>query len=155
MVAALFSMNMTIFQAYENLKGIDIVGIASDIVRSDADIIVELQKDQLMFGNDKSGTGITPQYRSDAYAEMKQAMNPRPEFGTPDLRLTGAFYNAMYLDFDSLEVTSSDPKTELLVEKYGSNGKYPIFGLSEFSIGRYRAIFNQKFFEQFMAHFSR
>jgi len=144
---------MTIFQAYENLKQIDIVGMATDIVQSDADYIVEFQKEQMMSGQDKSGGEIAPTYRSDAYAEMKQQMNSRPTFGTPDLRLTGAFYNAFYLDFAILEVRSTDPKADHLTEKYGS--KDSIWGLNEYSVSRYRGIFNPKFFAQFIAHFSR
>jgi hypothetical protein len=108
-----------------------------------------------MAGKDKSGTNIAPSYKYDSYAEMKQEMNSRPDFGTPDLRLTGAFYNSFYFDFDTLEVTSSDAKTETLKEKYGNRGKNPIFGLNEETVSRYRPIFNPKFFETFMVHFSR
>jgi len=138
---------MTIFKLYENLKRISIVGIVHDIVLSDSDLIVDLQKDQMLSGKDATGKSIAPSYFSDAYAEMKKKMNNRIEMGTPDLRLTGDFYRGFYLDTDRLIVTSDDPKTPSLIKKYGKH----IFGLNENTIRRYRQIFNPNFYAEFMA----
>ena len=129
----------------DNLRSISPIGIVQDIVMSDGDLIVELQKEQLTQGKDATGEDIAPSYYSDAYAEMKQELNSQPDFGTPDLRLTGDFHNGFYLDHDTLQVTSSDAKTPSLIEKYGKN----IFGLSEKTIRPYRHIFNPKFFATF------
>ena len=131
---------MTIIEAYNNFRNIDLLGIAQDIVIYDGDLITELQKDQLMYGKDATGEDVAPSYYSDAYAEMKQKMNSRPETGTPDLRLTGEFYNGFYFDHDTLTVTSSAPITEHLIKKYGKH----IFGLNENTVSRYRQIFNPK-----------
>ena len=142
---------MTIIEAYHNLRSISPIGIVRDIVVADGDIIVELQKDQMMRGKDATGEDIAPSYRSDAYAEMKQRMNSQPDHGTPDLRLTGDFYNAFYFDTDTLMVTSSDPKTPMLVEKYSNNGKSPFFGLNDFFASIYRGFHNPKFWNIFWA----
>ena len=141
---------MTIFELYENVRNISIEGITYDIVVSSDDRIVEIQKDQMTSGKDSTGEGIAPSYYSDAYAEMKQKMNRRPEFGTPDLRLTGAFYDGFYLDFNKLVVSSTDEKADLLKKKYGNW----IFGLSEESVSRYLEYFNPKFMEEFLAQLS-
>jgi len=135
----------------DNFREITPVGIVQDIVMSDGDLIVELQKDQFMHGKDTTGDDIAPSYRNDSYADMKQAMNSRPEFGTPDLRLTGDFYNGFYFDHDTLQVTSADPKTPSLIEKYGKH----IFGLNEWTIARYRRIFNPKFWRALRAQIAR
>ena len=141
---------MTILQLYENTRNISIEGIAYNIAVSSGDRIVEIQKDQMMSGKDSTGEGIAPSYYSDAYASMKQKMNQRPEFGTPDLRLTGAFYNAFFFDTSKMVVSSTDAKTDILKKKYGDW----IFGLSEESTSRYREYFNPKFMEEFLAQLS-
>lgn len=145
-----YSKTMTIVELRDNLRTIKPFGIAQDIVISDGELIVEMQKDQLMRGKDAIGENLAPSYYSDAYAEMKQQMNSRPELYTPDLRLTGDFYNGFYFDYDSLTVTSSDSKTPILIEKYG---KY-IFGLNEETLRRYRIVFNIRFFDTFIAQLS-
>ena len=137
---------MTILQLAENVRNISIEGIAYDIVTANDWRVVEAQKDQMMSGKDSAGEDIAPSYYSDAYADMKQRMNRHPDFGTPDLRLTGAFYDAFYLNFNTMIVTSSDPKTPSLMEKYGNK----IFGLSEESASRLREFFNPRFREEFM-----
>ena len=114
--------------------------IARDTIIEDGDVIVELQKDQLMHGENMLGESIEPEYASFSYAKFKNRINPRAGFGTPDLRFTGAFYDAFFLDDDDLEVYSRDPKVEILIAKYGGY----IFGLNEDSIERYRHCFREK-----------
>ena len=147
---AIYFSNMTIVEARDNLMTINPVGMVQDIVISDDYLIIEMQKDQMMFGMDATGEDIAPSYETDSYAEMKQQMNSRPEVYTPDLRLTGDFYSGFYLDYDTLTVTSSDDKTSFLIGKYGKS----IFGLNEETMKRYRRLFNPKFYEAFRAQLS-
>jgi len=78
-------------------------------------------------------------YRNRFYAELKNSMNPKPGKGYVDLKLTGAFYEAVTVDIGAKEIefTSLDGKTNDLEEKYGSD----IFGLNE--------IFHNEFIEKF------
>jgi hypothetical protein len=77
-------------------------------------------------------------------------MNPKPGFGTPDLRLTGEFYSEFTLpqQTDFFQFGSNDPKTRFLVDRYGRN----IFGLSDKSKNQY---INDIFYQKFMAAVKR
>ena len=90
--------------------------------------VVNLQREQMMDGRNKLGEEIGT-YRSIVYADMKHRMNPRPGNGVPDLRLTGAFHDGIKLETSPASktyvITSTDPKTNALIKKYGSK----IFGL--------------------------
>jgi hypothetical protein len=97
----------------------------------------------LEHGKDKSGEDIAPSYRNDAYAAMKQGMNSLPQYGTPDLKLTGAFHRAIYFDTDKMQPTSDDPKTPSLEEKYND-----IFGLNEEYLQKLRPHFKEKYIEE-------
>jgi hypothetical protein len=70
-------------------------------------------------------------YRNPAYARRKNAMNPLPGFGIPDLKLSGAFHRQVYAETrgDKVILDSTDPKTQKLVDKYGEE----IFGLNKVS----------------------
>ena len=92
--------------------------------------IVELNREQMMRGKNKSGENIMPSYRSSAYAAYKQGKNAMPEFGVPDLKNTGAFHRGIYFDSGKMTPTSNDPKTASLEEKYGEG----IFGLNKDSL---------------------
>ena len=135
---------MNIFELRDRIREINPVGIAETIVYGSQDMIVELNREQMERGKDATGDDIAPTYRSDAYAELKQRMNSQPEFGTPDLQLTGDFYREMYFDTGAMNPYGSNPKTASLVKKYG---KW-IFGLNEESLQKYRPYFNRKFKEE-------
>jgi len=134
----------TIFEIRDRIRKIDPKGIAETIVYGSQDMIVSLNREQLRRGKDSTGYDIAPSYRSDAYSAFKQDKNPLPEYGVPDLRNEGDFYDAMYFDIDAMNPYSSDPKTPSLVRKYGKH----IFGLNENSLNKFRPYFNQKFKEE-------
>lgn len=86
------------------------------------DQYLAIQKDQLYTGVDSRGSHLLT-YKNKYYARKKNEMNPIPGYGNPDLRLTGAFYNAMKADVNSegLTVYSTDQKAGMLEAKYGKS----------------------------------
>lgn len=78
----------------------------------------EAQLDQMKNADNKT---ITPSYSLN-YAKFKG-------FKNPNLKLSGDFRNAMYIDFkaNELQFSSTDWKTGLLTDKYGPD----IFGLTK------------------------
>lgn len=111
-----------------------------------ADVIAELNVEQLKSGVTSQGTKIKPSYRSKEYAEMKQAMNPDPGLGNPDLILTGRFVSSFEVDVDSdeFEVLADDPNS--LEEKYGED----IYGMEENQQDYYT---HEVFFDEFAERF--
>lgn len=107
--------------------------LIGDAVAEYAEIIADLNREQLEKGENPEMAPIRPPYRNPTYAAMKQAKNPKPAFKTPDLILTGAFVGSIkvYAFVDSFELRANDKKTKDLLTKYGA-----VIGLSPFSIGR-------------------
>lgn len=103
----------------------NIDSISSEAVRNSSKIGIEEQKSQMLKGINADGVKIGT-YRSTFYKQLKQEMNPSAG-GFVDLKLTGAFHNAIKLDVNTTEYsfTSTDSKTEQLLSKYGE----AIFGL--------------------------
>jgi hypothetical protein len=84
------------------------------------------QQAQLKAGKTSTGDPISPAYLSDAYAAKKNAMNPLPGYGVPDLFLTGSFSEQINVKLEGETVLefSNDEKAPQLEEKYAN-----IFGL--------------------------
>ena len=138
-----------IYQLYENVRKMDDIEDITRTVVLDSvsqDLLIELQKDQLMRGENERGESIEPEYASFSYAKFKNRINPRAGFGTPDMKYTGAFFNAFFFDEDDLEVYSRDEKVERLIAKYGD-----IFGFHRESLDPYAAYFIRNFKEEFMS----
>lgn len=76
---------------------------------------------QLQHGEDSTGRKITPRYANRGYAALKNAENPKPGFGTPDLRYTGGFYRGIKTTVNNrgVRTTGTDEKTPELQFKYG------------------------------------
>jgi hypothetical protein len=88
---------------------------------------VGAQQQQMLHGLTSNGEQIG-RYRSAKYAAAKAQLNPLAGEGNVDLRLTGAFFEGMFLDVrgsDAFAVDSTDEKSPQLQEKYGA----VIFGL--------------------------
>jgi hypothetical protein len=79
---------------------------------------------QLHYGEDGTGHQISPKYRKEGYAIDKEAMNPVPGLGTPDLFVTGDFYNSIKEDVSSSKysftIEGTDEKAPKLELKYGN-----------------------------------
>ena len=82
--------------------------------------IIELNKSQLGHGQNKYGRKIKPTYAAKWYAEYKYSLNPVPGKWTPDLFLTGSFYDHIKftLGEDDFRLFSTDKKNDELEAKY-------------------------------------
>ena len=95
------------------------------LIKSD-NLAIKLQQSQMLLGLNADNEEIGG-YASYTYEQMKQQMNPLAG-GAVDLKLTGAFHNAIKFNVaqTTYSWTSTDSKTDKLVSKYGSS----IFGLN-------------------------
>lgn len=87
----------------------------------------DLNVEQLMRGENALGDRIEPEYASDEYARIKNAVNPEAGLYTPDLKAEGDFHDSIYAKKRGrgFEMDARDFKKKALIEKYG-----PILGLS-------------------------
>jgi len=117
----------TIVSLYQRLKNLDTDKVIQTSLEQTKDALADLNIEQMHHGLNSDGEKIG-EYRSEAYAEEKERMNPLPGFGIPDLKLTGAFYRAtkVVIGGDNITIDSDDEKSAELQEKYGKE----IFGLS-------------------------
>jgi hypothetical protein len=113
-------------QRFERLKQ-SLPQVAETSVAAVKEDYVSAQKSQLTEGLTSSG-GTFRKYQSNAYARKKNAINPLPGLGNPDLKLTGAFYGGIVATVESgkLKIKSNDSKALDLEAKYG---KQKIYGL--------------------------
>lgn len=93
------------------------------IIQQESDFIIDLNTTQLLSGIDGDGKSLKS-YKNDTYATFKNQLNPIPNFGTPDLKLTGSFYEQRYLQFNTVKgwpvtLFSGDEKTQKLIDEYG------------------------------------
>lgn len=98
----------------------------SKIIKDSSHLVVDLNIDQMLHGRNNEGE-ILGDYARSTYQELKQKMNPQAQ-GHVDLRLSGDFQDAMYLEGDTFpfNVNSKDSKTGKLADGYDG-----IFGLDE------------------------
>lgn len=135
---------MTIKKKYDNYKKLNLQRLGLLALDYTKKQYLDAQRDQMMHGEDNKGGNIG-KYQSDAYASMKNRMNPLAD-GYVDLKLTGSFQNKLDLVTKSngkFEVYSQDGKNAILAEKYGIN----IFLLNDRYLANYRLSFMPKFLE--------
>lgn len=103
--------------------------LESDFLKGfDADLI-DINREQMMEGEDADGKEIG-KLQSPEYIQLKKAMGSRAAFaGLADLKFTGAFQDAMYVEHrgDNISIDSRDSKKNKLTKKYG----YQIFGVQQ------------------------
>jgi hypothetical protein len=127
-------MEVTIDDMLENLKSIRLQEELPNLVNGTSVEITGLIKDQLYHGKSAVGQIIPqysptnkyygkefPEYRGQLYRDMKATINSLPGIGTPDLFLTGKFYEAMgvKVNGDTYDVESDTDHSERLEERYG------------------------------------
>jgi hypothetical protein len=80
----------------------------------------DANRKQMKAGKTMDGSPISPRYRNNSYARLKQAMNPLPGLGTPDLFLTGEFSRQLDAEIsgNTIDIISKDDKSPELEEKY-------------------------------------
>jgi hypothetical protein len=116
----------TVLDLQDNLSAIEMHREAKSAIGRTSEFIADLNVEQLEKGLTSEGKRL-PRYRNKTYARFKNAINPLPGFGNPDLILTGAFTKSFKIDVGSedLEVVSNDIHD--LSERYGED----IYGLSD------------------------
>jgi hypothetical protein len=120
---------MTIAELNRRLNSVKIGELAEESLRENKDYVLNANKDQLLDGERADGTRIVPKYVSKPYAKWKHKINNRAGEGTPDLRLTGIFYEKFFINIlgqNRYIISSLDDKTKMLSDKYD----YKIFGLN-------------------------
>lgn len=102
-----------------NLLAVDFDGIDAEVIRDHADLLTQLNRDQLDKGLDADGKSLGQ------YASIKYKGRLRPV----DLLQSGAFRGGFGYDTETgaFIATSSDPKTGFLQANYSDN----IVGLPE------------------------
>lgn len=120
----------TIFDFNKRIQAVEIRPIIALCVEQSQYEILAFNRGQLYMGEGSNDKLLSPSYRSEGYAEFKESMNPKPGLGTPDLFLTGAFYNSLQMDVNKSQMTftvgSKEEKAPKLERKYGEK----IYGLN-------------------------
>jgi len=120
---------MTFFEFNNKFQTVNPDRVVQDAVLLTGDKAILLNHQQLYEFSEDSEQRPLKQYASGSYAEYKAQLNPFLGLGRPDLRDTGAFYDAFEVEVNSRTITfdSTDPKSASLERKYGSK----IFGLNK------------------------
>lgn len=113
------------------VRSLDLESVAIETMENTTEELIRLNKEQLLHGKTSDGDLLAP-YRSEDYANYKHGLNPLPGFGTPDYRLTGAFFSGFVVTIsgDVEDIHSTDPKTQKLEDREGGGqiGADRIFG---------------------------
>ena len=125
---------MTIAELNRRFNTADLSKFAGEaVVKYEAEI-VEANKDQLQDGELSNTQPIRPKYKSDWYARMKQTMNGKPDYGTPDLKKEGGFYAGFKVFLQGryqYRISSTDWKTRILSSNSPEGYSPEIFGLNQ------------------------
>lgn len=126
---------MTLSEMIRRVDSLDIKANLPEMVNNTKEEMADLNISQLELGQEKTGNPITPEYRSELYADFKKSIGSKAPEGTPNLKLTGSFYDGINVQLNGMEyfISSTDGKMPDLVEKYGDD----IFGLSEENKSKY------------------
>ena len=108
---------MNIFDLQQRAAGFDLRLALTEVLLKMEQDVLNANREQMLYGFNADGSMIG-RYKSELYAEGKYAMNPRAGFGNVDLRLTGAMFNSLYLDW---ETYVNATVMYDLQEKYGEN----------------------------------
>ncbi len=127
----------TIHAMLKRVKSVDLIELASDIVENKPQVIIDMNKDNLVHGIKKDGTQIGKYKDQGYYSRKKFAMNSKAGFGNVDLINKRAFVGGMFLKMFSsgvFDIRSRDSKSDELMTKYGDD----IFGLTSDNKKKYR-----------------
>lgn len=127
----------TIHAMLKRVKSVDLIELASDIVENKPQVIIDMNKDNLVHGIKKDGTQIGKYKDQGYYSRKKFAMNSKAGFGNVDLINKMAFVGGMFLKMFSsgvFDIRSRDSKSDELMTKYGDD----IFGLTSDNKKKYR-----------------
>ena len=111
-----------------NLKRLNVMTELDLILTELQKVIIGMNQEQLSLGYDANKEQLQD-YATESYAGFKiDVVGSRAPLGTPDLKLTGDFYDGfkIILSETTITITSEDIKTLNLEGKYGD-----IFGLTD------------------------
>src|SRR5579862_6482787 len=110
-------------ETIDDLERLDIAAIVQEALEEKKQEYIRLNLEQLYEGLGSDGQKLTPKYRSNKYARVKNEMNPAPGLGTPDFYVTGQLYDNTFADVDSggLEIDSRMDYTPKLEERWGED----------------------------------
>ena len=127
---------MTGEEMIENLRSLDLVGIASDTIEENVDLIADLNAAQLAQGIRSDGSYITPEYK-DITVELKMAKTGLAGvWNHVTLYDEGDHYRQLYakVQGEDVEYGSHDEKSAKLQAKYDGDQrtreKGSIYGLT-------------------------
>lgn len=113
----------TVFNFDEKIQALDIKEAIVESVAETQYAPLGFVRGQLHYGEDGTGYQISPKYKSEGYALQKEELNPVPGLGTPDLFVTGDFYNSLEEVVNksaySFTIDGTDEKAPKLELKYG------------------------------------
>jgi len=127
-LSELLHLTMTIEGLLNKVKTVNLrAELPAIIKRNAADAILLNQLQLFQFGTNSQGIKLK-EYKNKYYAKKKNAKNPQPGLGTPDLADKRDFYNGFFLDVKvkTFRIDSKDSKSSKLKKDYGAD----IFGLS-------------------------
>lgn len=122
----------TVMEVLNRIATFDVHRIVKTSLGENRELMLDLNRDQMMQGKRSDGSDITPEYTYfTRLRKMEQGANP----DVVSLYDTGDFQRDMYLDVgsDTLEIDSIDKKSDDLKAKYGEK----IFGLGNNSREQY------------------
>lgn len=104
----------------KQLENLPLRDLVANSVAAHTQEIEQLQREQLEQGRGKDTEKLEPSYKSGSYAKKKHQMNGGPGLGTPDLRLSGAYYQSITARVyaDGLEMSATDFKAKYLTPRY-------------------------------------
>jgi hypothetical protein len=114
-------MAITVRDMARRLKSLNIMNELDTILLELSEVITGLNKEQLSIGLDSNGSKLQD-YAQESYAGFKvDVVGSEAPLGTPDLKLTGSFYDGfkIIISGDTVSITSDDIKTLDLEGKYG------------------------------------
>lgn len=94
---SIISPNSVVLKQLKNFNNLNAHAILAKNVEKYKKLIVDRQKEQLLFGEGNDGKKIKPKYASDKYAQKKSQQNSLAGNGTPDLYASGDMFNDMDL----------------------------------------------------------
>lgn len=132
-----------------SVKSFDIEKTAKESIKIHEKTILDFNREYLIEGKLSNGQPIRPIYANKYYAKKKQLMNNKPEYGTPDLKLSGKFHASLYLD--GISVKSKDSKASWLEPKYNS-AQESMYGINTKFVGNIRKLIVPEVAKKFKEH---
>jgi len=139
---------MDLVKLHSNLKQLDVVDLAIEILDELEDFIADLNRSQMYDKGQRSdGSDISPDYTA-LTVELKERFGSGKGKRTDHVTLydEGSFHKSIFssVTIDKIVLDASDNKTDELLGKYGE-----VLGLTDESIEKLKAEFNKRFWPRF------